>query len=407
MPGGLIQLVSVGAQDTHITGNPNMSFFKSKYKRHTRFSKETIEEVIIGQKPDFGKKITCTLSGKGDLLSYIVLEFVLPQLTASTGQIRWINGVGYKLVKSVEFQVGGVTIDKQYGEWYHLIDELSFTDSKSNNYQQILGRNAAYDANTGLIASLGTTIIAFPLKFWFCNNIASAFPIVALNHNDIKLIIEIEDFSKLYTLSNASASVTDANIVSMDIHSDYIYLSPEERSAIVNRDNNYMITQLQYSGEHRAIAGQTSIQIPINFSHPVKELMWVIQRTNVGTHTNNFGGNFWLNYSNTNGNSMLSTAKLSANGEDMMYEMKSYYFTKLVPFKHHTRVPSKHIYVYSFALYPEEFQPSGTMNYSRVMNPRLHINFVSGVPEVNIRVYAINYNFIQIKSGSLGIAYRN
>jgi len=407
MPGGLIQLVAVGAQDTHISGNPNMSFFKSKYKRHTRFSKETIEEVLIGQKPDFGQKITCNLSGKGDLLSYIVLEFVLPQLTVSSGQVRWINGVGYKLVKSVEFEVGGVTIDKQYGEWYHLNDELSFTDSKSNNYQLILGKNSSYDANIGLIASSGNHIIAFPLKFWFCNNIGSAFPIVALNHNDIKLIIEIEEFSKLYTLSNGSATVTNANLVSLEIQSDYIYLSPEERKVISNKENNYMITQVQYSGEHNIAAGQTSANIPINFSHPVKELIWIIQRTGLETQGNNFAGNFWLNFSHTDGTSMLNTAKLSANGEDMMYDMKSYYFTKIVPFKHHTRVPSKHIYVYSFALYPEEFQPSGTMNYSRVMNPKLHINFVSGLPKTKVRVYAINYNFIQIKSGSLGIAYRN
>ena len=384
MGGGLMQLVAYGAQDIYLTGNPQITFFKVVYRRHTNFSMEAIEQTFNGS-ADFGKRVTCTVSRNGDLMHKVYLQVTVPELAASKS---FAANLGQALIKYAEVEIGGQRIDKHYGDWMHIWNELS----------QEAGKKVGYGLMTGaaLGAQSAETDLYIPLEFWFCRNPGLALPLIALQYHEVKINIEFRALSEIVT-SGVSASLSAASL-----YVDYIYLDTDERRRFAQVSHEYLIEQVQFTGDESV--SSLSNKIKLNFNHPCKELVWVVQRDDAVLVTDTF------DYTDASGLNPVLIAKLQLNGHDRFSERMGRYFNLVQPYQHHTNVPKTGINVYSFGLKPEEHQPSGTCNMSRIDNATLQLTLTSETfadGDAKVRVYATNYNVLRIMSGMGGLAYSN
>jgi hypothetical protein len=579
MGGGLMQLVAYGAQDVYLTGNPQITFWKVTYRRYTNFSIESIEQTFNGQ-ADFGRRVTCTISRNGDLAYKTYLQVVLPEInqlmgvgnySTGTGRgvyARWLDFPGEQLVAMVEVEIGGQRIDRQYGDWMHIWNQLTMTSEQQRGYFKMIGNTtqltfitdpsfAEVDGPCDSLAprqvcaprnALPETTLYIPLQFWFCTNPGLALPLIALQYHEVKINVDIRPIDECLwavTSLNCQDPITgeqyangrsvaatiayNQSLVAASLYVDYVFLDTDERRRMAQNPHEYLITQLQTTGDESV--GSSSNKIKLTFNHPVKELIWVVQPdqnvdycsslvcdatlfktlgaqpfnytdaidalpnaihafggpTEVAGTTNSFidarglfqdaGAldvimpadftGYWhgpsnpynqpnmggpavpfttspidSNYpyslnpppDNHNSGSTLSdagtfvltetsldmhcwgqnpvvTAKLQLNGQDRFSDREGSYFSWVQPYQAHTRAPDEGINVYSFALRPEEHQPSGTCNFSRIDNSTLQLVLtnatVEGTKTAKVRVYAINYNVLRIMSGMGGLAYSN
>jgi hypothetical protein len=413
MSGGLMQLVAYGAQDIYLTGNAQITFFKVVYRRHTNFSIESIEQTFNGY-ADFGRKLTVTVSRNGDLVSKAFLRVELPALKQDQSGATWqgyVNSIGNALIKSVEVEIGGQLIDKHYSEWLEIYGELNQTDAHYRSYKRLVGKYAS-DVSLETNA-LEERTYYIPLQFWFCRNPGLALPLIALQYHEVKLNVEFRAAAELTRSDVAIAGAPQdvdgntASIKSASLWLDYIYLDTDERRRFAQVSHEYLIEQVQYSEPEGIQERATTLNSDLNLNHPVKELVWVISRNAVRA-ANSLTGNDIFNFTSVLGGDSFDTAKLQFNGHDRMRERDSFYFREVQPYSHHTRSPSKHIYAYSFALKPEEHQPSGSCNMSRLDNVNLNLTFNgTNTVESELRVYATNYNVLRVMSGMAGLAYSN
>ena len=380
MGGGLMQLVAYGAQDIYLSGNPQITFFKVVYRRHTNFSMESIEQTFNGT-ADFGRKVTCTVSRNGDLINRMYLQVELPQ--SSVAYNEW---VGHQLVKSVEIEIGGQRIDKHYGDWLHIWNELTQTEGHKAGYAQMVGGSSvegngvSYDIEEGSARTL-----YIPLQFWFCRNPGLALPLIALQYHEVKINIE---FSTMDEVCASTGAQPQSGSFSAQLFVDYIYLDTDERRRFAQVSHEYLIEQLQFTGDETA-----NNKIKLNFNHPVKELVWVEKANDAKI------GDYVSTY---------ETAQVYLNSHERFSKRKPMYFQLVQPYQHHEQVPvDKFINVYSFALKPEEHQPSGTCNMSRIDNATLTLDGIDTVANNVVKVYAVNYNVLRIMSGMGGLAYSN
>jgi len=525
MGGALMQLVAYGAQDVFLTGTPEITFWKVSYRRHTNFAMESIEQTFNGQ-ADFGKRISCTISRNGDLAYRTYLQVTLPEINQNVnGQTdpvyaRWLDFPGEQLVSQVEIEIGGQRIDRQYGDWMHIWNQLTLTSEQQKGYHKMIGNTTQLtyitdptfaDVN-GPCAAVGgpaqvcaprnalpETTLYIPLQFWYCRNPGLALPLIALQYHEVKINLDLRPIgeclwavSNLTETSDVSVSVSQAyqqSLVAASLYVDYIFLDTDERRKMAQNPHEYLFEQLQFTGDESV--GSSSNKIKLNFNHPCKELIWVVQpdanvdycsSLNGGSTlyktlgaqpfnytdaidalpnavhafgapdelsgsnafisggvfeaagatdangTNAFAGLAAAGGSNVSdagtfvlaetaldlhcwGENPVVTAKLQLNGQDRFSEREGSYFDVVQPYQHHTRNPDTGINVYSFALRPEEHQPSGTCNFSRIDNAVLQLvlssGTVSGANTAKVRVYAVNYNVLRVMSGMAGVAYSN
>jgi len=377
-----MQLVAYGAQDIYLTGNPQITFFKVVYRRHTNFSMEAIEQTFNGS-ADFGKRVTCTVSRNGDLMHKVYLQVTVPDVSG-----EYVKNLGQALVKFAEVEIGGQRIDKHYGDWMHIWNELSQEAGKKEGYGLMTG---AGGETAGISAE---TDLYIPLEFWFCRNPGLALPLIALQYHEVKINIEFRALSELTSTGSLSLSAAS-------LYVDYIYLDTDERRRFAQVSHEYLIEQVQFTGDESV--SSVSNKIKLNFNHPCKELVWVVQRDASGVEK--------FDYTDASGVNPVLIAKLQLNGHDRFSERMGRYFNLVQPYQHHTNVPKTGINVYSFGLKPEEHQPSGTCNMSRIDNATLQLtltaNSVSSTNDAKVRVYATNYNVLRIMSGMGGLAYSN
>ena len=536
-----MQLVAYGAQDVFLTGTPEITFWKVSYRRHTNFAMESIEQTFSGQ-ADFGRRVTCTISRNGDLAYRTYLQVTLPEINqsmvgtvASTGvatpgvYARWLDFVGEQLIAQVEVEIGGQRIDRQYGDWMHIWNQVTMTSEQQRGYFKLIGNTTqltymtdpTFAAISGPCAASGVpnqvcaprnalpeTTLYIPLLFWFCRNPGLALPLIALQYHEVKINLDLRPIGEcLWAVNTLGAvsgtqSVTTAyqqSLVAASLYVDYIFLDTDERRKMAQNPHEYLIEQVQFTGDESV--GSSSNKIKLNFNHPVKELIWVVQPdANVDycssldasqllyrvlgaqpfNYTDSidalpnaihaFGGptetqgsqafitssglfqmagatdvtgltsaNVWLGPTSAQlpfrpqgesatafsssglsdagtfvlaetaldmhcwGENPVVTAKLQLNGQDRFSEREGSYFDVVQPFQHHTRAPDTGINVYSFALRPEEHQPSGSCNFSRIDNAVLQLVLssptVSGTATAKVRVYAVNYNVLRVMSG--------
>ena len=215
MGGGLLELVAHGVQDIYLIGNPQITFFKIVYKRHTNFSMESIRASIDGS-ADFGNRIVVSLPRSGDLIHTIVLEVDVPAITASnsTGdgaELSYINSLGHALIDYIELTIGEQVIDKHYGEWMEIWTQLAYDESKQNAYDQILPRANIHTSVSNSETGANATTVYIPLQFWFCRNIGLALPLIALQYHEVKLNIKFNPLSKVHTYGKTQTfTVTQA-----------------------------------------------------------------------------------------------------------------------------------------------------------------------------------------------------
>ena len=528
MGGALLQLVAYGAQDVFLTGTPEITFWKVSYRRHTNFAMESIEQTFSGQ-ADFGRRVTCTISRNGDLAYRTYLQVTLPEINQdmkpSNGDgvyARWLDYVGEQLIAQVEVEIGGQRIDRQYGDWMHIWNQVTLSSEQQRGYFKMIGNTTqltyitdpTFAAVSGPCAAAGgpsqvcaprnalpETTLYIPLLFWFCRNPGLALPLIALQYHEVKINLDIRPIGEclwaVKSLSGSGAqSVTAAyqqSLVAASLYIDYIFLDTDERRKMAQNPHEYLIEQLQFTGDESV--GSSSNKIKLNFNHPVKELVWVVQPDanvdycssldstgllykTLGAQPFNYtdavdalpnaihafgglletsGANAFIsdnlfqmpgasdaadavgaNWSGAGLNSSAGsgvsdagtfvlaetaldmhcwgenpvvTAKLQLNGQDRFSEREGSYFDVVQPFQHHTRAPDTGINVYSFALRPEEHQPSGSCNFSRIDNAVLQLVLssptVSGTNTAKVRVYAVNYNVLRVMSGMAGVAYSN
>jgi len=558
---------------------------------------ESIEQTFNGQ-ADFGRRVTCTISRNGDLAYKTYLQVTLPEINQLMGNspsfgagnsnravyARWLDYPGEQLIAMIEVEIGGQKIDKQFGDWMHIWNQLTMPSEQQRGYFKMIGNTtqltfitdpsfADVDGPCDSLAprqvcaprnALPETTLYIPLQFWFCTNPGLALPLIALQYHEVKINIDIRPIDEcLWAVT--SLNCTDSNgvsigqgrsvaatvaynqsLVAASLYVDYVFLDTDERRRMAQNPHEYLITQLQTTGDESV--GSSSNKIKLTFNHPVKELIWVVQPdqnvdycssltcdatlfktlgaqpfnytdaidalpnaihafggpAQVALNSNAFidqrglfsdagaydlpnltgggsgtslpagssaawnsvsgywhgGSNFYseanfggpavtlqttnpldlnapygtgVNNSHYDGSSVsdagtfvltetsldmhcwgqnpVVTAKLQLNGQDRFSEREGSYFSWVQPYQAHTRNPDEGINVYSFALRPEEHQPSGTCNFSRIDNSTLQLVLsnatVEGTNTAKVRVYAINYNVLRIMSGMGGLAYSN
>ena len=378
MTGGLMQLVSYGSQDIYLTGNPQMTFFKFVYKRHTNFAIEQMEQSYIGSAL-LGRKITCNIARDGDLLYRLYLE-----LEYSNQNIE-DEYFGFQLIDYIDLEIGSQLIQRLPGEWMMLWNDLTNT----------------YDKMTILddMVSVTAQELYIPLPLFFCRNAGSALPLVALQYHDVKLHIY---FKNAENISNSG------DITKCSIWCDYIFLDTDERKLFAKRSHEYLIEQVQFVSTKLDI-NKTYYTQDLKFAHPIKELIWVIQ--DVSGDSKYYIDRY----------EQVVAANITMNGIDRFKKRKGKYFVDVQRYEYHTGVgialglPYTHIY--SFSLYPDDLAPSGTCNFSRLNNVTLNIdlsqsnmitdlgNFSNNTAYRLLNVYAPNYNVLRIMSGMGGLAY--
>ena len=434
MGGGLMQLVAYGAQDIYLTGNPQITFWKVVYRRCTNFAIESVEQTFMGNATP-GSRATATISRNGDLVSNCVLE-VNASFLAGAGADQNTNlntslhkGGMYNLVESVEVEIGGQKIDKHYGAWMEIWCELSCphcgpkgddSSTVESGKGKVLG-HVGVPANITLGASAAkvTTTQTFyvPLQFWFNRNPGLALPLIALQYHEVKFNFQFSALANI--IANLTADIADVNannngvenavkgntvaaINSIKMFVDYIYLDTEERRRFAQQSHEYLIDQVQYTGAVSRTAGAGATQsLRLDFNHPCKELVWVERNQTASVGLCNFEADL-----GKEGGSAL----LQLNGHDRFAKRPMNYFTRVQPLQHHTNVPyGDRIGVYSFGLRPEDHQPSGTCNFSRIDNATLQLTLADAAhgDGSEFQIYATNYNVLRIMSGMGGLAYSN
>ena len=408
MTGGLIQLVAVGVQDIYLIGNPQITFFKTVYKKYTNFSMESMQQPIDGR-TDFGQQIEVTIQRKGDLVKDIIFEIVLPVLPKG---YYWTNGIGNVLIKQVDLEIGGQLIDRHYSEWLDIWHDLTLTEGLIGAYNSMVGN---YNTKSGQEEN---ALIPFrlyvPMCFWFNRDYSLAFPLIALQYHDIVLKIQLRDFNSCYINNTSTTLLSGYSISQLNVWVDYIHLDMEERRKYAQNSHEILIEQLQFAGDEFISKNSTSISKKLVFNHPVKELYWthsIIDLLQSNIKTGNQILNYYLPIVLDKSIDTFSAGVLQLNGIDRFEKRSANYFRLVQNFQYHTRYSFKMIYTYSFSLTPDKNQPSGSCNMSKFTNINLFLEYDNTVNHSNndmiLKVYCVNYNILRISNGMGGLAFSN
>ena len=498
---GLLELVAHGIQDVYLIGNPQITFFKIVYKRHTNFSMESYQ-ISYDATPAWGNKTTFSITHYADLMHTMIFEADLPKLystytsdptwggprsdfSVGEGNISWVNNTGHALVTFYDLTIGKQLIDRQYSEWMDIWTQLSQSEAKKRGLDLMLNRNNNLEVKEGPL----TTYI--PLQFWFCRNIGLALPLIALQYHEVQLEVNFRQFNQMYTFGsntyysatsngsnilqiyNLSTNATilndsfqayivvfpdgaqyfinptatiggtnqngtvgkpyllqmvrsipanytnvtvylkpngvvdttkNNNITEVKLYVDYIYLDTIEQREFAKAKHRYLIEQLQFNGSETITSNALTNRSTLKFNLPIKELFWVNQLESI------YLTNDLFNYSNTVDpvvpqDNIIASAQIYINGIERFSVRDGNYFRLIQPYQKHTRSPNGFIYIYSFSVKPEEHQPSGCSNFSKLNTKELFLNIQPNTGFQQLRVYGLNYNILRIYSGMGGIAF--
>ena len=412
-----MQLVAYGAQDIYLTGNPQITFFKVVYRRHTNFSMESIQQTFNGN-PSHGAQVSSTISRNGDLVGRMYLQFN-PNSMNMNGAVA--ANIGHTLLKEVECEIGCQRIDRQYGHWLTVWNELTTPNAtlskgtlsantgteptSGSNLYDLMSYNHKGEGSGNSSSGTGPSVATVPLQFWFNRNPGLALPLIALQYHEVKIKITFCDQANISVTANVFPTQTQ-------LWADYIYLDTDERRRFAQVSHEYLIEQLQLESD-KVLANST---VDLNFNHPVKELIFAGAPDPVAAVSTSIATPAKLGLLVSG--QAVETVQLKLNGHDRFSERNISYFTRTQVYQHHSgnggvTVPDS-IGVYSFALKPEEHQPSGTCNFSRIDSAQLKvtgelgkIGRSSGAASSLVNIYAVNYNVLRIMSGMGGLAYSN
>jgi hypothetical protein len=441
MGGGIMQLMSVGRQNKYITGNPQTTYFKAVYYRHTNFAMETIPSIFNNSiSVNSDSNVKAIVQRSGDLVSGAHIEFEICRTENSSkltggSYINWTNSTGYALLKEVRFEIGSEVIDSHYSEWFDIWNEL--TDVTNSEHIMVNKHNAkeCYLLSDNDIGSSSKHSLKcyVPLQFWFCKNPGLAFPLIALQNKRAYINVLLRNPRCLLNTDHTTNTIGTLEYTQEPtLYIDYIYLDTKERRSFATKNHQYLIETLEYNG-----STNFSNNHELNFNNPIKEVIWVIRNKNVSTenklelssdysgtktdsYSNNINGlnknNDYFNYSIQSANSQeeylyaakvyepFKNAELFMNGNSRFNKRNATYFRTIQPLNYHSKVPLKHIYIYSFSLKPEEHQPSGVCNFSKLKKVELKFENPN-TSNTEILIFGVAYNLLRFKGGLAGLAY--
>lgn len=435
----LLQLVARGRQDAYLTGTPQFTYFKQVYRRYTPFAIESIPIELDGA-PDFGKRVSCVIPRKAELLGAMFLEVDLPALPdvsaadGSTIPVYWANSIGHLLIDTVSVEIGDKEIDKHTGAWLQIWSELTTPAEKRDGFNEMVGQSDVFPTT----AQRGPLRLTIPLRFWFNTTLGAALPLIALQAHPVRLIFHLRRFQDCWwteELLEPPAPGTPCPTVPpvaptrLQLFGDYIFLDTPERQRFAAAEHEYLITQLQYSPPQSIPAAVTTANIPLTFNHACTEFIWTVQQDRIAA------AHEWFNFSNRlnagGGESAtiltdpLESALIRLDGYERFQRRYAQYFRITQPYQYHTVIPrtaDDYIYLYSFATRPEDYaQPSGTINCSKIDDIALNLTFsttpystaTSPPPatptpsswERTVVVYTVNYNVLRVVGGLGGLAF--
>ena len=420
---GYLILAVKSEQDNFLVGNPQFTYFKAVYRRHTTFA-------INFQKVNFptdtnncaGKLLSVNIPKVGDLLHRAYLNInIIGDGTEENSAPSIYNYIEY-----VEIYIGDQLIDRHTGSWLELYSSYYENSDKIPS----LNRLTKVPQPPPSTPSCSSTITT-PLRFWFNNHIGNSLPLIALQYSNVKLNIKLNDSPDIDTYSSGNFNSNKIQIQSMNLLIENIYLDQEERRAFTTNKHEYLITQLQTSLRNHIrnfdhlynqseFVEDIRFKIPLRFRFPVKELFWTIQNSSAGSGNNkvtNIGFNkfnYWLNF--VPGNDQMNVCTIELNGKELMDELPAKFFRDVQRFQYHSGIMDNGSYSYSFSIDPENNQPSGSLNFSKLENAFLKIGFPrdppcgrsqSDAPDICISMYAVNYNVLRIMSGVGAVEFIN
>jgi hypothetical protein len=385
---------SMGAMDNQLIGSPQITFFAAVYRRHCNFAIESIEQSFV-QMPAFGKATSINISSLGDMICGISAEVTFP------ASDNYAFGVGNALFKSVEVVIGGAVIDVQTSDWLNISSELTVPEGKLIAYDRMVSN---YYSKT----RAAPFTCRIPFQFWFTKH-DNALPIL-LMQQPIQLRFQFETMENLTNNNLASASYT----LDCKIYVDYVFLDTPERQMLTRTAHQQLIEQVQYN-EFEIASGSSFYNAKLRFTNAVKELHWV--------HCPVAGSAYGpLNYAAGKLDlHTFTTGKLVMNTNDRCSSRMADYYYLVQNWAHHQRVPRtqfvhttyndsftvettgfyrNYIYSYSFALRPDEHQPSGCCNFSKLRTAELQLKYdiASAYYTYNyariLKVFAVVYNIL-------------
>lgn len=425
--GSLTQLAALGSQDQYLHIESQVTFFKSQYRRHTPFAIEPVT-MQFSQTPQWGQRgCYCVIARNGDLLSKSWLKIELPALAHSTPEVkdfkyrgaRYCDSVGHAMLDSLEVQIGGTTIDKMPGSFMECWAELTQTEEKKA-IDHLIGRSGS-EAELASWAEDKQTLW-IPLQFWFTRHLQCALPLIALQYHEVKIQVDFKNLDEVVAKTGGRTGGFNKSDFRFngELVCNLIYCDEPERKTFAASSHEYLIDVLQFPGDIECSG--TSTTYSAFFNHPTSEIIFTFL-TNAASDAKEPFCYSALGQSYNNAGDPLISARLQFNGYDRIKDQPAEYFREIVPAQCHTSIPSRPVYVFSFALEPEDFRPSGSVNLSRIDNVKLvtnHVNFSaeSGLSHPNdssgtnvkgakLRVYARSKNVLRIKSGMGGLAYAN
>jgi hypothetical protein len=402
MGGSVLQLAAVGKQDIFLIGNPQITFFKSVYKRHTNFAIESIPLNFKGN-VDFGNKIKCLIERKGDLISNMMLEIKLPALENG---ISWVNGIGNVMIDRVELEIGGEIIDTIHGSFLDIYHELCNDEGQRAGYNKMVGKTDYFNR----FSHNNAMSLYIPLPFWFCRDIGKSLPLIALQYHDVELNLYLRPFNETWYSGSDMSNIPDrVSIVNAFVSCDYIFLDVPERKYFAQNMHSYLIEQHQINMGNPVLEKSPKSKVNLDLNLPVKELYWIYQANDVAVT------NDWLNYSNTIyddmnpllGEEPINIVELRLNGLDRFIPREGNYFRLVLPYQRHNRISDKYIYNYTFCFKPEEVIPTGSLDFSWINSAELVFYHPTEILAGNITIFAINYNILEIKNGMANKRYNS
>ena len=501
--GATLDLVAHGVQDLYLIGNPQITYFKTVYKRHTNFSMGTIQAPIDGD-VNFGNRIQITVPRDGDLMHTVLLEVDLPEITcvrgpgiidpgtndSDIGNIYWIDNIGHGLIDHIDIFIGDQLIDTHYGEWMEIWSQLSMDEGEKRGMDKMLNRATQESLGPSSLALSGPLTARIPFQFWFCRNIGLSLPMRALQYHDVKFDIYIAPLDRLYTfgpydyyqgtvqsipnnnkinvynlnsksrpLTNSidkgklivlpdgasyviddisgTGTIGDPYIITVTqpisgtysslsevyikpngiisgtpiisdarIFIDMIYLDVYELREFAQQKHRYLIEQVQYRATDSITGQTTNIKFPIKFNLPMKELFWVTQLARVSRDNDIFNFSNTVNRTSVR-DDVMTKCLIQYNGIDRIPERDGVYFRLIQPKQKHTRTPLDFFYIFAFGISPEEYQPSGSSNFSKLDTVDLILSIKPGLDTVGFRCYGLCMNVLRIMNGMGGVAFSN
>jgi hypothetical protein len=444
-----------------------VTFFQAVYKRHTNFAMENIQQTVNGTPSNSGR-VSVTIARNGDLVGNMYVRLQPTQLNSSnltsTNSNFDMCWVAERAIAAVELTIGGQRIDKHYQTWFRLYAECFLGESDKINYGKLASSSSPVADNTNVNS------VYLPLLFFFNRNPGLYLPLIALQYHEVRLDFDLTAYFTSYFGSSAQVFEVWANYVYLDTEErrrfaqkgheylieqvqhtggDSITASGNPGAQTIRLSFNHPVKELIWCYTNTTATAYNSMW---NFSTSCANVnvtcaasplytpgvlphaagvprlfsnLFVNGTTllTVDKYTSNL---YWIEEGTANNYALSSQAagtiaggipmvevgplynfKLVLNGQDRFKEQTGKYFNQYQPLLYHTGVPYPGIYVYSFALQPEEHQPTGTCNFSRIDNAQVAINMKSGYTTPLQKMFAVNYNILRIQSGMGGLAFSN